>query len=175
MTDISTNEPNEDEEEIYNWHDLDDCMTAFMGRLSPLQRANNWDPEYVAAVEYYMAFDLALWDDSKTRLAILLKKRTPIPPEFLALISDILLGKSKKNGRPKRFSKGSEINLYIQMCSLHYDEKMVLARVFKLMCDRAAESGVDDVDPKKMERLWKDCESNETLKRVFGSGGQNPT
>ena len=174
MTEKSINELHAVEGEIYNWHDLDGCMTAFMGRLSPLQLTNDEDHEYEAAVEYYIALDLALWDDSKTRLALLLNKRTPIPPEFLALLSDILLGKSKKNGRPKNFSSGQEIYQYMQMRTLYYDEKKPLSRVFELMCDQATEAG-KYVDMQTMERLWRRCESDERLKRVFGRRGQNPT
>jgi len=174
MTDKLINELHADEVENGSWHDLDDCMTAFIGRLSPLQQTNDEDHEYLAAVQYYIALDLALWDDSKTRLALLLKKRTPIPPEFLPLLSDILLGKNKKGGRPKHFSSGQEIHLYLRMCKLHYGEKKPLSNVFAQMCDQSTMAGMD-VDTQTMERLWKRCESDERLKRVFGRKGQNPT
>jgi hypothetical protein len=171
MPTTSTNEPNGDEEEIYNWHDLDDCMTAFIGRLSPLQRANNVDPEYVAAVDYYIALDSAICHGSRAELVLLLEQRRPIAPEFLPLLSNLLLGKNRKMGKPKHFTNAQELSMYRRMRKLYESEKTSLDSVFSTMCEEAKSAG-KDVEEQTFKRIWRKCEANPWLKHVFGKKDQ---
>lgn len=151
--------------------DIDYCFGILLKRLKD-EEAEGYEPAEIDFMgDIYEAFDTAISIDDKSQLIALLHRQVSIPHEFSILLADVIEGKFKPRGRPKKLTISSEIYWYIEMCKYQSSkEKTTHANMLVDFSERLL--GEDfEVSTDTLELVWKKGEADPWLKEKFGVKG----
>ncbi len=121
------------------------------------------------AIMYYLALSHALDRQDLSRLRLQLECKTPVPPEFLPIISLILGGKLSRGGRKPKFTRIERINIYRLMCYEKYVNNRSLEEIYHDLSE-GTELDPNPIGVSIYERIWKDCVKDEDVPKFYKNG-----